>query len=55
MSHGQADGTVVSVDDFFIIDGERARYPRDPQLSPGNSISCHCFMNPVLADKYTKN
>ncbi|MCT0049168.1 phage minor head protein [Lactococcus lactis] len=55
MSHGQADGTVVAVDDFFIIDGERARYPRDPQLSPGNSISCHCFMNPVLADKYTKN
>ena len=54
MSHGQADGMIAAVDDFFIIDGERARYPRDTQLSPSNSINCHCFMNPVLADKYTK-
>lgn len=53
-AHGKADGEIISKDDYFIIDGERCRYPRDPKLSPGNSIQCHCFMNPVLADKYTK-
>lgn len=49
--HEEADGQTVAKDDFFIINGENCRYPRDPMLSAKESIHCHCFMEPVLIDE----
>lgn len=46
--HEDADGQIVAVDEFFIINGERCRYPRDPMLSAKESIYCHCFMVPEI-------
>jgi hypothetical protein len=42
-SHKEAHGQTVANDEAFTIGGERAMYPRDPQLSAGNSCGCVCF------------
>lgn len=46
--HVQADGYIVPKDEPFIINGHECFYPRDPDLPPEESISCHCFMVPVF-------
>ena len=46
--HEDADGQTVAKDEYFIINGEKCRYPRDPMLSAGESVHCHCFMVPKL-------
>lgn len=41
-SHAKADQQRVGVNDYFNINGEQAKYPRDPNLSAGESINCRC-------------
>jgi len=42
-SHRQMDGVKRNKDGFFTLpNGEKARYPRDPNLSAGQSINCRC-------------
>ncbi len=52
--HAHADGQTVAKDELFIINGHSCRYPRDPSLPARESIHCHCFVEPKMADKYTK-
>lgn len=53
-SHELLDGQVVPKGEYFIIDGEKALYPRDPKLSAKQSIYCHCWAEPVLREEYLK-
>ena len=49
-NHMQLDGTVVPVDEPFTIpgSGEKAMFPRDPQLSAKERIGCHCVQGPEV-------
>ncbi|MBX0319761.1 ADP-ribosyltransferase [Shouchella clausii] len=49
-NHMALDGTVVAVDEPFVIpgSGELAMFPRDPNLSAKERISCHCVQGPVV-------
>lgn len=51
-SHELLDGQVVPKGEHFIIDGEKALYPRDPRLSAKQSIYCHCWIEPVLREEF---
>lgn len=42
------DPTVVGVTDWFTVGGEKAQYPRDPSLSPDESINCRCVSVPEV-------
>lgn len=44
MSHRQADGDSVSMDDHFIVQGESLKFPGDPNGSAGNVINCRCVL-----------
>jgi uncharacterized protein with gpF-like domain len=48
ISHIEADGQTVDVNDPFDVDGEDLMYPRDPNGSPENTINCHCLMQPYF-------
>ena len=44
--HAAVDGqTVESIDSEFIVGGEAAKYPADPNLSAGQSINCRCVVS----------
>ncbi|MCM2674085.1 phage minor head protein [Alkalicoccobacillus plakortidis] len=49
-NHMMLDGTVVGVDDYFVIpdSNELAQYPRDVSLSPKERINCHCTSGPEV-------
>jgi hypothetical protein len=47
--HIAADRQVVGVKDFFIVEGEALRFPRDPSGSAENTINCHCMMAPYFS------
>jgi len=49
--HMDYDGTEVPVDEPFIIGGEEAMFPRDPNLSAKERVMCHCAMGPVTDSK----
>lgn len=34
----------IGLDDFFLVGGERLRYPSDPAGSAGNTINCRCAL-----------
>ena len=40
--HQAADGQKVKIDDFFIVGGEKARFPLDNNLSPAQKCNCRC-------------
>ncbi|MFD1317015.1 phage minor head protein [Loigolactobacillus zhaoyuanensis] len=48
-SHEDLEGTVIDKESYFHIDGEFAKFPRDPDLSAKQSVNCHCYIEPVLA------
>jgi len=48
VSHVIADGQVREVQEAFTVDGEQLMYPRDPNGSAANTISCHCLMKPYF-------
>ena len=41
-AHAEANGQIVRVEEFFVVDGENLEHPGDPNGSPGNVINCHC-------------
>ncbi|WP_416720518.1 phage head morphogenesis protein [Bacillus subtilis] len=48
--HIDLDGTVIPVDEEFQIPGssETCMFPRDPKLSAGERVHCHCVLSPVV-------
>ena len=51
-AHARADGQVVDMDQPFIVDGERLRYPGDPSGSAGNIINCRCGVSHIVLDEF---
>ncbi|MED1761259.1 phage head morphogenesis protein [Bacillus subtilis] len=49
-NHIDLDGTVIGVDEEFQIPGssETCMFPRDPKLSAGERVNCHCVLSPVI-------
>ncbi|AUS10694.1 hypothetical protein C0W65_00865 [Bacillus subtilis] len=49
-NHIDLDGTVIGVDEEFQIPGssETCMFPRDPKLSAGERVNCHCVLSPVV-------
>ncbi|PAC85362.1 phage head morphogenesis protein [Bacillus subtilis] len=49
-SHIDLDGTVIAVDEEFQIpgSGETCMFPRDPKLSAGERVHCHCILSPIV-------
>ncbi|MCM1295977.1 MAG: toxin glutamine deamidase domain-containing protein [Muribaculaceae bacterium] len=49
-NHLQYSGTIVGMDEKFTLPGSGATCdcPRDASLPPGESINCHCLMQPVV-------
>ena len=41
-THITADGQVVGQDDYFTVGGERALYPKAPNLSAKETVNCRC-------------
>ncbi|MEC1569631.1 phage head morphogenesis protein [Bacillus spizizenii] len=52
-NHIDLDGTVIGVDEEFQIpgSGETCMFPRDPNLSAGERVHCHCVLSPVVDNK----
>lgn len=49
-THVAMDGTVVGVDELFLVDGEFGMYPRDTSFSAKNRVNCGCVIGPVVDD-----
>ncbi|MFP7321065.1 phage minor head protein [Bacillus spizizenii] len=49
-NHIDLDGTIIGVDEEFQIPGssESCMFPRDPKLSAGERVNCHCVLSPVV-------
>lgn len=47
-THVAMDGTVVGVDELFLVDGEFGMYPRDTTFSAKNRVNCGCVIGPVV-------
>ncbi|MDU0154453.1 MULTISPECIES: phage head morphogenesis protein [Bacillus] len=49
-NHIDLDGTVIGVDEEFQMPGssETCMFPRDPKLSAGERVNCHCVLSPVV-------
>ncbi|MCY7784196.1 MULTISPECIES: phage head morphogenesis protein [unclassified Bacillus (in: firmicutes)] len=49
-NHIDLDDTVIGVDEEFQIPGsnETCMFPRDPKLSAGERVHCHCVLSPVV-------
>jgi HK97 family phage portal protein len=47
-AHREADGQVVGLEEFFLVDGELLEFPGAPGGSAGNVINCRCAMQPVV-------
>ncbi|MFL0445825.1 phage head morphogenesis protein [Bacillus subtilis] len=52
-NHIDLDGAVIGVDEEFQIPGssETCMFPRDPKLSAGERVHCHCVLSPVVDDE----
>ncbi|MCU4667633.1 phage minor head protein [Bacillus paralicheniformis] len=49
-NHMALDGTVIGVDEEFVIpgSGETCMHPRDSKLSAKERVNCHCVLSPVV-------
>jgi HK97 family phage portal protein len=43
-SHKKMNGKTVKIDEDFTVGKEKARYPLDNRLSPGNRVNCRCTL-----------
>ncbi|RPK02412.1 hypothetical protein EH11_01742 [Bacillus subtilis] len=52
-NHINLDGTVIGIDEEFQIPGgtETCMFPRDPKLSAGERVHCHCVLSPVVDNR----
>lgn len=49
-AHVEADGQIVAQDDYFIVGGEKLKYPGDVAGSPENVINCRCTIINIIND-----
>jgi hypothetical protein len=42
VTHSFASGQRVALEEFFVVGGEKLKYPGDPRGSAGNTINCRC-------------
>lgn len=49
-SHKKMQGKTVKIDEDFTVGKEKARYPLDNRLSPGNRVNCRCTMTYTVED-----
>ena len=42
IAHSFAAGQRVPLEEFFVVGGEKLKYPGDPRGSAGNTINCRC-------------
>ncbi len=54
ISHILASGQVRRPGEPFLVDGEELQYPRDPSGTPGNTINCHCLVQPYFSEDHLK-
>jgi uncharacterized protein with gpF-like domain len=47
-AHSSANGKVVGMDEGFIVNGEKLRFPGDPNGSAANVINCRCALGHVV-------
>jgi len=52
--HILADNQVRKPAEPFMVGGEELQYPRDPAGTPGNTINCHCLVQPYFAPETLK-
>jgi len=52
-AHRRADGTIVDMDDAFVVMGEKLKYPGDTSFgaSAKNVINCRCAHAPIPKDR----
>ncbi|CAI6288754.1 phage head morphogenesis protein [Bacillus subtilis] len=52
-NHIDLDGTIIGIDEEFQIpgSGETCMFPRDPKLSAGERVHCHCVLSPVVDNR----
>lgn len=50
-AHVKLDGETIKLDKYFIVNGEKALYPRDRKLSAKEVVNCHCVLSPVVDSK----
>ena len=43
-SHSRVKKDPIPIDDWFMVGGERARYPLDNNLSPKERVNCRCTL-----------
>lgn len=51
--HLDMDGTTVAFNELFVVGGEEAEFPCDPNLSAEQSINCRCCLTYDLAEDAT--
>jgi hypothetical protein len=44
-AHDEIDGTVIDMDEYFIVDGERMQGPGDSRASARNLCNCRCSLS----------
>lgn len=47
-THRDADGQIVGIDESFMVDGIKMKYPGDPNGSAAEVINCRCAISYVL-------
>lgn len=47
-THKKADGTVVGINDYFIVGGKKARFPLDNDLPPKERMNCRCTLTYIV-------
>lgn len=52
-NHIDLDGTIIGIDEEFQIpgSGETCMFPRDPKLTAGERVHCHCVLSPVVDNR----
>ncbi|MGX6993948.1 hypothetical protein CBF34_07090 [Vagococcus penaei] len=51
-NHETLDGTIVKKGNEFDLGTETCLFPRQPKLSAKERVRCHCWLEPVVDEKY---
>lgn len=54
VNHEELDGVEVEKGTEFDLGAESCLYPRQPKLSAKERVHCHCWLEPVIDEKYTE-
>ena len=54
-THGNVDGVIVPIDDYFIVGDAELLYPKDPDSGhPEEVINCRCVLRYISTEEYKK-